>query len=35
VPYFDEDRDGKYRNRGFPWDDSILDSYISSDEDVD
>jgi hypothetical protein len=35
LPYFDEDRDGKFRNRPYPFDDSILDSAVITEEDVD
>lgn len=35
LPYFDADRDGKFRNRPFPFDESILDSAVIVEEDVD
>ena len=34
LPYFDADRDGKFRNRPFPFDESILDSHIVVEEDI-
>ena len=34
LPYFDEDREGKFRNRPFPFDESILDSHIVVEDDV-
>jgi hypothetical protein len=34
LPYFDSDRDGKFRNRPYPFDDSILDSAVISEEDL-
>ena len=34
LPYFDVDRSGKYRNRPFPFDESILDSHIVVEEDI-
>jgi len=34
LPYFDADRDGKFRNRPYPFDETILDTAIIVDEDV-
>jgi hypothetical protein len=34
LPYFDADRDGKFRNRPYPFDDSSLDSAIVVEEDI-
>lgn len=34
LPYFDSDRDGKFKNRPFPFDESILDSHIVVEDDV-
>jgi hypothetical protein len=34
LPYFDADREGKFRNRPYPFDETILDTAIITDEDV-
>jgi hypothetical protein len=35
LPYFDADRDGKFRNRPYPFDETSLDSAVISEEDID
>jgi len=35
LPYFDADRDGKFRNRPHPFDETALDSAVISEEDID
>ena len=34
LPFFDADRDGKFRNRPYPFDETIMDTAVIVDEDV-